>query len=226
MKFAIIVPARKGSKTVKDKNLYKLKNKSLIEYTFNQIKKLNFKKFVLSNDERILRKASKYKINILYKRPRETSGSKSSTVKTLLHFVKWLKIYDKDISELVVLQPTSPLRRKKDIINAINIYKKKKFNSLFSISESLEHPYEAINIKNLKNNLWNYVLKKSKKFYRRQDFDINSYFINGAIYIININKLKKFKSIVTNNHGLYVMRKFNSFDINDFEDFKIAKKLI
>ena len=226
MKFAIIVPARKGSKTIKDKNLFKINNKSLVEYTFSQIKNLNYEKFVLSDDFRILKKALKYKINTSYQRPPKTSDSKSSTVKTLLHFVKWLKIYDDKISELVVLQPTSPLRVKKDVINAINIYKKKKFNSLFSISESLEHPYEAIDVKNLKNNSWKYVLKKSKMFYRRQDFDINSYFINGAIYIINIKKLETYKSIVTKNHGLYLMRKLNSLDINDIEDIKIAKKLL
>lgn len=226
MKFAIIVPARKGSKTIKDKNLFKLKNKSLVEHTFNQIKDLNFKKFILSNDKRILKKASKYKINTLYKRPEETSDSKSSTVKTLLHFIKWLKIHDQEISELVILQPTSPLRSKIDIIDSIKIYKRKKFHSLFSISESMEHPYETINVKNLKNDSWRYVLKKSNKFYRRQDFDINSYFINGAIYIININKLQKQKSIVTKNHGLYVMKKLNSIDINDIEDFKIARKLL
>ena len=226
MKFAIIVPARKGSRTIKDKNLFKLKNKSLVEYTFNQMKNLNFKKFVLSNDRRILKKASKYKINTFYKRPEETSDSKSSTVKTLLHFAKWLKEYDKEISELVILQPTSPLRRKKDIINAIDIYKKNKFHSLFSISDSLEHPYESIKVKNLNKNSWQYVLKKSQKFYRRQDFDINSYFINGAIYIINIAKLEKLKSITTKNHGLYLMNKFNSFDINDIDDFKIVRKLI
>tara|TARA_Y100000389_G_scaffold205146_1_gene264134 strand:- start:32975 stop:33655 length:681 start_codon:yes stop_codon:yes gene_type:complete len=226
MKFAIIVPARKGSKTIKDKNLFKINNKSLVEYTFSQIKNLNYQKFVLSDDFRILKKALKYKINTSYQRPPETSDSKSSMVKTLLHFVKWLKIYDDKISELIVLQPTSPLRVKKDVINAINIYKKKKFHSLFSISESLEHPYEAIDVKNLKNNSWKYVLKKSKMFYRRQDFDINSYFINGAIYIINIKKLEIGKSMVTKNHGLYLMNKFNSLDINDIEDIKVAKKLL
>ena len=59
-----------------------------------------------------------------------------------------------------------------------------------------------------------------------QDFDIKSYFINGAIYIINISKLIKYKSIITNKHGFYVMNKANSLDINDIDDFKIASKLI
>ena len=83
MRFAIIVPARKGSKTIKDKNLFKINNKPLVEYTFSQIKDLNYEKFVLTDDVRILKKALKYKINTSYQRPPETSDSKSSTVKTL-----------------------------------------------------------------------------------------------------------------------------------------------
>ena len=54
---------------------------------------------------------------------------------------------------------------------------------MFSVSESLEHPYESIKIFN--NKKWQYVLNKSKKYYRRQDFDFKSYFINGAIYILH-----------------------------------------
>tara|TARA_A100001234_G_scaffold150930_1_gene132903 strand:+ start:4319 stop:4999 length:681 start_codon:yes stop_codon:yes gene_type:complete len=226
MKFAIIVPARKGSKSLKDKNLKKIKNKKLIEYTFSQIEKFKFNKYVLSNDTRILKLSKKYKINNDYKRPESLSKSTSSTVETINHFANWLKHNDSSISELVILQPTSPLRTRDDILKSIDIYKKNKFSSLFSISESIEHPYETINVKNLKRYSWSYVLPKSKKFYRRQDFDIKSYFINGAIYIINISKLIKYKSIITNKHGFYVMNKSNSLDINDIDDFKIASKLI
>ena len=60
---------------------------------------------------------------------------------------------------MVILQPTSPLRDYKDINNSIEIIKKSQTNSLFSISESLEHPYETI-IK--KRNKWKYVLAKAK----------------------------------------------------------------
>lgn len=226
MKFAIIVPARKGSKAIKNKNIKKIRNKSLIEYTFEKINNLNYKKFVLSNDQRVLKIAKKFKIDTRYKRPNTTSQSRTSTVQTLMHFIDWLKIKEKSITDLIILQPTSPLRTKKDILNSIKIYSKNKFLSLFSISESLEHPYETIDLKNFKKNKWEYVLPKSKNFFRRQDFDINSYFINGAIYIINIEQLKKIKSLVTKKHGIYIMKKINSFDINDEEDFEIIKKLI
>ena len=52
---------------------------------------------------------------------------------------------------MVVLQPTSPLRNYKDINKSIKFIKKRKSLSLFSISSSLEHPYEAIKISKKKN---------------------------------------------------------------------------
>ena len=124
---------------------------------------------------------------------------------------------------MVVLQPTSPLRKHEDINRACNLIKKNKCKSLFSISESLEHPYEAIDVKKGK---WKYILKKSKNFYRRQDFDINSYFINGSIYIIHKNLIIKKKIYEMKNHKMMIMPKSRSLEINDLEDINIIKPLI
>ena len=48
---------------------------------------------------------------------------------------------------VMVLQPTSPLRSFKDINNCIKLLKVKKPLSLFSVSNSIEHPSETISIK-------------------------------------------------------------------------------
>ena len=82
---------------------------------------------------------------------------------------------------MILLQPTSPLRNYIDINKSIKMFKKK-FDSLFSISSHLEHPFDAINLKKSK---LEFVIKKRTKFFRRQDFDIKSYFHNGAIFIIS-----------------------------------------
>jgi CMP-N,N'-diacetyllegionaminic acid synthase len=223
MNFAIVIPARKGSKSIKNKNLIKIKNKPLIQYTFDQIKNIKIPKFILSNDDDIKLLAKKNKINSSYLRPSKTSTSKSSLVETLLHFANW-SIDKYAIDYLVILQPTSPLRTTNDINGAIKLTLKNRYKSLFSISESIEHPYETIDL--YKKNSWKYVLKDSNKFYRRQDFDINSYFINGAIYIISKNYLIKNKSIISNKHGLYQTSKSRSLDINDKDDLIIAKKIL
>ena len=67
MKFAIVVPARKGSKSVKNKNLIKINKKHLIEYTLIAANKSDVKlKFILTDDKKIKKISKKYNFNTEY----------------------------------------------------------------------------------------------------------------------------------------------------------------
>jgi CMP-N,N'-diacetyllegionaminic acid synthase len=224
MKFAIVIPARKNSKSVRNKNRFKINGKPLIEYTLKQSHLSKIKlKFIISDDEKIKKISKKYKFNTEYVRPKHTSTDKSSTVDTLIHFVKsTMNKYDYDY--LVVLQATSPLRSYQDINRSVEMIKKEKSLSLFSISESLEHPYETIVLQ--KNKKWKYLLQNACNFYRRQDFNLKTFFINGAIYIVSKKHLLKSKKIYSKNHSLYKMPKNRSLDINDYDDIELAKKIL
>ena len=126
MKIIAVIPARAGSRGIKNKNIIKLNKKSLIEYTFLAATKSNLKDIFLITDCMKTKKISKkYKINNKYTRPKNLSGDKISFIETFLHFNKWLKIKKISYDYLVVLQPTSPLRNYKDINNCLKIIKKK-----------------------------------------------------------------------------------------------------
>ena len=224
MKFISVIPARKNSKGIKNKNIMNIYNKPLIEYTFKEVKKSNLKlNFAVTDSEKIKKTAAKYSINSDYIRPKRFSGSKVSLADTLFDFYKWTLKKNIIFDYLVVLQPTSPLRTYSDINSAIKIVKKNKPLSLFSISESLEHPYETLKINK---NKFVYVLKKAKHFFRRQDFDFTSYFINGAIYIIHKKLIKKKKIFDHKKNNFYKMPKSRSIEINDLEEAKIIESII
>ncbi len=223
MNVIAVIPARKGSKSIKNKNIIKINKKSLIEYTFTEVKKSILKKsFVLTDSQKIKKIAKKYKINCDYIRPKKLSQDKTSLLDNLTHFYKWLNIEKINFDYLLILQPTSPARSYEDINSVIKILKKKGPDSLFSVNSSSEHPYESIKLK--KNN-WYHVLPKAKTFYRRQDFDFESFFINGAIYAIHKKTIQE-KRITGNKHIVYKMPKIRSFDINDREDIEIIKKIL
>lgn len=225
MRFISVIPARKGSKGLKNKNIFKIYKKSLIEYTFEAAKKSKIKNnFVLTDSNKIKKIARKFNINTDYIRTSKLSGSKVSLAETLYHFYIWTKKNNFFFDYIVILQPTSPLRNVYDIDKAINIIKKNKTLSLFSISPSLEHPYETIKIEGKKS--WKFILKKAKNFTRRQDFDLKSYFINGAIYIIHRNLIKKKKISNFYNHSFLLMPKNRSIEINDLEEAKIVESII
>ncbi len=177
---------------------------------------------MVSNDLKLKNLAKKYKIDTNYKRPEKTSLNTSSLLQTLVHF----KIYaDKyyQYKYFLILQPTSPLRTYNEIYNSIKCVIKNNYSSLYSVSESFEHPYETIY---LKKNKVNYFLNEGKKYFRRQDYPKESFFINGSIFITNKKNIENKKLFNFKNHGIYFTSKISSFDLNDYEDLKIIKKII
>ncbi len=149
-KFAFLIPARAGSKSIKNKNTLKIGNKRLIEYTFDAIPKKYYKNtFVISDDKKVKEISKKYSINTDYIRPKNLSKDDTSLFETIYGFHQWIKL-KKKYDFYVILQPTSPLRSKQDVISSINIFKNNSLKSHFSVSESIEHPYETIFFKKKK----------------------------------------------------------------------------
>ena len=225
MKFLAVIPARSNSKSIKKKNIFIVNKKPLIQYTLEELNKSLIKeKYLLSDDKKIKKLAKKFNLSIDYIRPKNLSKSTTSLVDTLFHFHQWTEYKKIDYDYLVVLNPTSPLRDYKDINSAVKIVKNKKYKSLFSISNSLEHPYETIKFDKKKK--WKYILNKSKLYYRRQDYDFESYFVNGAIFIIHRELVIKKRIYNIKKHGFIIMPKYRSIDINDLSEIKIAESLL
>ena len=135
MKNLIIIPARKGSKRIKNKNLINVLNKPLILWTINYAKKLNKKKFdlvVTSDCNKIKSICSKEKVFFL-DRPKGISGDYSSMHEVIFHAYNKL---NKKYKYIILLQPTSPLRKPGLIHKSLRILNnKKKFDSLIHLAK-------------------------------------------------------------------------------------------
>ena len=120
-----IIPARSGSVRIKNKNIAKINNKPLIEYTLNAAIKIvpldNI--FISTNDQKIINIAKKFKINFI-KRPKNLCTDSSSSESGLIHAIKIVE-KEKKFDHVIFLQVTSPLRNSDDIIGCIRKYKKK-----------------------------------------------------------------------------------------------------
>ena len=89
IKYLAVVPARKNSKRIKNKNLVKFKNRSLIENTLKQIshvKKIGYS-VISSDSNKILNYSRKIKNCFPIKRPKNISTDKSSTEQALSHVI-------------------------------------------------------------------------------------------------------------------------------------------
>ena len=135
-KILAIIPARAGSKRIKNKNLLKLYEEySLLDFSFNSLKNSKYiDKFILSSDsKKILGLGKKigFKNNIL--RPKKLASDKALSEDVILHVLK--KINQKfDI--ILLIQITSPLRTSKDIDVAIKKFIRNKYDTLISISKT------------------------------------------------------------------------------------------
>lgn len=121
------------------------------------------------------------------------------------------------------MQPTSPLRTEKNIIEAYKMYLEKKANSVVSVCE-MEHSPLWANSLNEERRMDSF-LKGIDVNGNRQELEIY-YRINGALYIANVEYFKKYQDFYYKDSYAYIMEKENSIDIDDELDFKIAEYLI
>ena len=223
MKILCFIPARGGSKEVKNKNLYKIYGKPLIYYTLALARKIkNIHVFVSTDNKKIKKYSEKFEIKSNYLRPKNLSGDNSLVVDAVFHALKWLKKQKNlKFDAVLLLQPTSPLRDLEEIKKIINKFKKKKIDSLIGVSYMKEHPYECIKVKN---NTWEYLEKSSKKKIKgRQDYKKKYFFINGSLYISKVSFLKKYKNFtIKNKTKIFIQKKTIPIDIDTNQDIKMV----
>jgi CMP-N-acetylneuraminic acid synthetase len=135
IKYLAIIPCRKNSKRIKNKNLKKINDKSLVEITLNQAQKVKqIESIIISTDStKILKIIKDHKKIIKFKRKKRLSKDNSTTESVILDVIQeYEKKKDREIKNIILLQATSPLRRYSDISNAIKTYEEGNYDSLFS----------------------------------------------------------------------------------------------
>ena len=127
MNFIGVIFARGNSKGIKNKNLLKFKNISLVEHAVRQAKKIKILKqvYISSDSKKIIKAAKKQKAIVPFIRPRKISNDKSPEILAWRHFVEYLISKNISVDYIVSIPTTSPLRKLSDIQNCINLAKKK-----------------------------------------------------------------------------------------------------
>ena len=224
MKILGFIPARAGSKGIKNKNLVKFNGKPLIHSVINFSKKLKFiTPFVSTNSNKILKYVKKNGIKFNYLRPNYLATDKSDVINSILHALKWFEKKNIYFDAVMLLQPTSPIRKKNEVEKIINIFKKRKINSIISVTRMKEHPFECIKIKGSK---WEFLQNNKGKFTGRQNYPEKYFIIDGSIYLAKVSFLKKNNSFIKKNETkLFKSSQFPFIDIDDPIDLKIAELL-
>jgi len=228
MKILIFIPARSGSLGIKNKNLKLLGKKKLITYTLeisNKLSNSNYRTFLSTDSIKIKRIGKTFGLKDEYLRPKKLSGSKANIIDAVFDGINYLKKKNENFTHVLLLQPTSPFRTLQDVKKILNVFKKKKLESICSISRSINNPIYYVEQKKI--NKWTYYYKKNKKIFNRQQVNKNFFILDGSIYLSSIKFLKKYmKFVVLNKTFLFKPNDRFNIDIDEGIDLEIARKLI
>ncbi len=216
------IPARGGSKGIKDKNIYPIAGKPLLSYTIEAARNSRYLDYIMvsTDSEKIAAVALECGAAIPFMRGDELAKDTSRTVDAVVDAIDRLKDMGKSYDTLVLLQPTSPLRTCEDIDKAIEMFYFDGEKSLLSVSEVSDNP---VLIRRLEGNRAVPILDKPSTV-RRQDFD-RFYKVNGAIYINAVKEISKDTSF-NDNEIAYVMDVSRSVDIDSLEDIKRTEGIL
>jgi len=225
--FWAFIPARSGSKKIKNKNIIKLKGKPLIAYSINAAKKNKFisEVYFSSDSIRYINIAKKFGCKNTNLRPIKYAGDKTTDIKFFKYFLNKIKKEKNVLPEFIIhLRPTSPLRKNKILNLAINKFKKlkSKYTALRSVSLMSNPSYKTFRIKNNKLCAINEIDYNLDKFNKPKEFFEKTYLPNGYIDIFHVKNV--FKGFLHGNRVYpFIVNDFNS-DIDDYKDYMIVKK--
>lgn len=214
--FCAIIPARKGSGRLKNKNFKRFNGQPLIYWTIILAMKSKYisKVLVTSDSKEIFKYSSKFNKIILSKRPKKLSLKKSKIEDVIQYEIK--KNFLQKYEFFILLQPTSPLRTLETINNSIKLILKKKGKSCVSFYK-------------IKNNFLNlYKITKNKVFkfknISNKSFNKNLFIPSGDVYISQIKKFIKEKKFIYQKTIPYIIKN-NYSDIDYLHEFKLAEKM-
>ncbi|MEP4740491.1 acylneuraminate cytidylyltransferase family protein [Saccharospirillum sp.] len=224
MQTLAIIPARGGSKGIPNKNIKLIGGKPLIAWSIEQALASSFvdRVVVTTDSEEISIIAKDYGAEVPFIRPSSLALDTSTTESAMLHCLEWLEEFDNyQPDATVLLQPTSPVRSKNSIDNAIELYFQNKCDSVLSVCEFWHFLW-----RNNKAPVAEYDYRNRPRRQDIQDKDIR-YKENGSIYISKTNLLKKdMNRLCGNNIGLYLMTESESYEIDSYIDWMVVESIL
>lgn len=216
MKTIAIIPARGGSKRLKDKNIKVLNGLPLLVHSIRyaqQFPELIDGIYVSTNDAAIKAVALTYGAQVI-DRPEALSGDYATTISALQHALDNLP---DTVQHVVLLQPTNPLRPDDLLHEALQVYFDGNFQSLFTVSRNHQKLGRIVNQQFVP---YNYELGQ-----RSQDLE-PLYFENGLLYVLQSDLIRQGKIVGEHSFPFVVDNPFSEVDIDTQADFDYAAYLM
>ncbi len=222
MKILALIPARDGSKRLRQKNTRDLGGKPLINWSIEQALGVESISDVLvsTDSEKIAKVSREAGASVPWLRPKNLATDNASSVEVAIHAIDWYESQVCTIDGLLLLQPTSPFRSKGTIEKAIDMFKLSNQRSIVSVSPSFGHLEKTFFYNK---SIMLPILDLINIPTQPKDHD-NFYTVNGGVYLISPSQLRSEKSFFGSNLiPLKVDSPIESVDIDTEWDFLLAR---
>ena len=217
-----VIPARGGSKGLKNKNIYPVAGKPLLAWTILQaLASTSIERvFVTTDDQTIAEVASEFGAEVIV-RPPELSGDKATSESAIIHAAG---VIERDhhipIDIIVFLQATSPLRKPQDIDRAVELFLREGADSLISVTRA-----DDLTLWESKGGEWKSVNFDYRNRGMRQDRP-TQFIENGSIYIFNPETLTVFGNRIGEKLSAYEMEFWQTWEIDTLEEIDLIEYYI
>lgn len=218
-----LIPARGGSKSIPHKNVALCANRPLLYYTAKAAFEARvFSQVILSTDDSEIAQAGRdCGLAVPFMRPNDLAGDASPMLPVMQHALGWLRANNCEPEGLVLLQPTSPLRRAKHIIEAVDCFRKAKADTLVSIMR-VPHRFTPTSLMRVNDGLLTPLAGDGLGPLRRQDKEIFFARNGPAILIVSPRTLDQGSLYGKITIG-YEMDERSSLDVDEPEDLALAE---
>lgn len=228
MKYLIIIPARGGSKGIPGKNTVKINDIPLISYTIRAAQKAlastpNAELVISTDDTTIADVCRDEGVSVPFFRPAELAGDTTKSSEYVNHALWYFDTINNRPENIIILQPTSPLRTSEDITQSISLFEKHGANSLISAYRE-EFIYDKVIYE--EDGLYGIPRNRNHNAGGRRQ-DEKPYLVrNGAIYIFSVSYFERTLQLVCDNPVIYLMPQVRSVNIDTSDDLDLARALL
>ena len=223
-----IIPARGGSKGLKDKNIKVFLGKPLISWSIDiGLKSKYIDEVMVTTDSSKITEISKdYGAKVPFIRPDKLASDSATSMDVIFHTLDYYKNeLNQKYDYIVLLEPTSPQRTVNDVDSAIEKLINNTIATALVSTSKVESCHPAYMIKKKENDFFEGYENKDINITRRQDFD-DLYFIDGSLYISRTDTIFEKKSFYHDKTLCYDVPKWKSLEIDDLDDFIMIEALM
>lgn len=220
MTLLALIPARGGSKRIPRKNIRQFCGKPLLQWSIDvALGAACVDQVVVSTDDPEIAEVAKAGgAEVPYLRPAELSSDTARGIAPVLHALEQLP----QVSDVLLLQPTSPLRTSADLEAIVALRKQAGRDSAVSLTLSAKHP------------AWMYSLGSNQRLVPLVQLDgshcrqqlSSAYVLNGALYLASREFLLQEQSFIREDTVGYLMSAERSVDIDTPLDWQWAEFLM